>query len=934
MKLVKYMLRGLLAIVMLVAVVVMGGYLYITSDRGMDYITATGSTAASSDDMKITLGTLRGRLFHDITLSNITIADKEGVWLTAETIHVIWQPSRLIHKQPPVERIEIGRIHLMRQPVMAESTDMPAPASDSGSSFSLREIAAYLPQAVAVNDITLDEAATGSAQRLALNASGNADAYTIDLATLEGVATTLKATIVPRAQDFSAKIAFNEAAGGVLGRMLDLPHDTTLAITADAAADMNGALVIREARAQAGTLALNISGTYDGAKSVMDVKGTVDAPDMVIVQALAGSPMSGSAHANFAASGTLEALKLSLDLESERLVMDTNRLENTALTANGTLNAAAFATDAFTADGTLTASTTHNDQPATGELAVAVADGTLRITDMQAAYGKNSAKGTIIANGTMQQFDMESDLALTMPEGSGTLALKGTVDSEAQRYTGDAEGALTYEKQQFTFATTLDANAEIADISKLALKGPGTDVNGALKITIPAQLADGKLTIRANDLAPLGRALAMELAGALTADVTLSSHANAQGIDAKANAKNLVAMGTRIEAANVTAKSSDLFAGDQLAATLDATRIVMGDLAVEKINASANGSLKKQLAWKVTGNGLQATTAWDVDGAGNVSQPAADSYKLDIASLAGNYAGAPIRLAKPVSIAHAPSRTSITPLTLELAGGSITAQGESSARSVSGNVNIANIALHQLPAAGLPEGTLNGSVNLKGTGAAPELAWDLKTNADMDGMKLDATAKGSWVGRALTNALALTSDKATAQIDTSLSAKLSLSPFATDLGDTTALSGRVKAGLPLEMFNARLRADGHRLGGMFSGDATLQGMLGNPSFNGAFALADGKYDHSETGMCLRDMNARITGSTKAVTLESFSATDNKKKQFTANGALTLGGTPSFKGAADFDHFRLFCGGMMHGEIDGTVNAAGSQHFVVRTFRYT
>lgn len=921
MKLVKYMLRGLLAIIMLIAIGIVGAYSYITSERGMDYITATGSAAASSDDMRITLGTLRGRLFHDITLSNISIADKEGVWLTAENIHVIWQPSRLIQKQPPVERIEVGRIHLMRQPVMAESADTQT--TEPGASLSLREIAAYLPQQVAVKDITIDEAATGSAQRLTLNASGNADAYTIDLATLEGVATTLNATITPRAQDFSAKLVFNEAAGGVLGRMLDLPHDTTLAITADAAADLNGALVIREARAQAGTLTLDISGTYDSTKSVMDVKGALDAPDMVIIQALAGSPMSGSAHANFAASGTLDALKLALDLKSERFVMDTNRLENTTLTANGTLNAAAFATNAFTANGTLNASTTHNDQPATAKLAVAVADSILRIADMQAAYGKNSAKGNIIAKGTLQQFDMESDLALSMPEGSGTLVLKGKVDSEAQRYNGDAEGTLTYEKQTFTFATTLDANAETADISKLALKGPGTDVNGALTINIPTQLADGKLTIRANDLAPLGRALAMQLAGSLTADIALSKRGNAQGIDAKATAKNLVAMGMRVEAANLTAKSSDLFAGDQLAATLDATRIVMGDLAVEKITASANGSLRKQLAWNVTGNGLQATTAWDVGAAGTVSQPSNDSYTLAVANLQGHYAGAPIRLAKPVSIAHAPARTSVTPLTLELAGGSITAQGESSARSVSGHVSIANIALHQLPAVSLPEGTLNGTVNIKGTGAAPELAWDLKTHADMDGIVLNATAKGGWVGRALTNALALSSDKATAQVDTTLDAKLSLSPFATDLGDTTAISGRVKAGLPLDMLNARLRADGHRLGGMFSGDATLQGTLGNPSFNGAFALADGKYDHSETGVCLRDMRARITGSTKAVTLESFTATDNKKKQFTANGALTLGGTPSFKGAAKFDDFRLFCGGMMHGNIDGTLNAGGT-----------
>lgn len=920
MRALRYFLRFLSLLLLLGVAGLIAAYAYIRSDAGLARIAREVNMRASSEDMRIELTALRGDPFSDITLGRLTLADRDGVWLELHDLHVVWSPRSLLRKQAPLTLVEAGNITLLRTPVPSSST---AASSGTESSAPLSDYATYLPRNLTIKELRVAETVAGIEQRVSITGAGDAARYALALATLQGVPLSLDALVQPQQEHFAAKITFRESEGGVVAALAGLPNNIPLSLDADIAADSAGDITIHTARLQAGSLSADARGSYQASAGQMDIALSATAPDMQVPQALSGIAMSGSADVTLEAKGTLDALAVSFAAHTPHLVVQENRIDAFHFTANASLNPAAWGSDAFMAEGTLSSEGTHNGQPVTFALTGSAKEGHISLPDLAVRYGANRASGTLAAQGTLARFTLTSDLALDTPEGASTLALNGTVDTDAARYTGDAKGSFSHQAHRFQFATTLDADAARADITALSLKGPGVQIEGSARIAITEQLADASLTVRASDLAPLGKLIRHPLSGSLTADVMLAHSGGIQRADITAKARTLGLPGLRIAAADIAARISDARALEGVDTRMQINGISMADIEVSSLQATAKGGRKGGLSIALEGTGSAARAPWDLSLEGKAQQPGAQHYRLDLARLSGSYDGAPLRMASPVTLLHRPGLTSLSPLTLQLAGGSLRGEAKLEGKAVSGKAVISALALQKLPVPGLPDATLDATLTLAGTGSAPILTWQAKTDAVIDGMTLTATAKGEWQNGTLASGMAVRSDEAMAEAQVTLPARLSLQPFATDLGDRTALKGRVTAGLPLSMFNARLRPDGHRLGGNFTGDASLAGTLGNPHFTGGFTLADGRYDHTTTGICLRGITARISGSKQAVTLEEFSATDSERHRFTAAASLALAGTPTLKGEASFDRFKLFCGGMMNGQIDGTLAAQGT-----------
>lgn len=917
MRVLRSIVRVLVGLVLLATVLLLAGYAYIRSDAGLDRLAREVSLRASNDEQRIELTGLRGDVGSALTLEKLTLADRDGVWLELHKLHVVWSPRALLRSQAPLALLEAERIAVLRQPLPSN-----APASD-GAAPDLGALAIYLPRSLRVAELQVDEAVAGIAQRVRIAGDGDKKTYALQLATLEGVPLSLDAMLQPQQENFAAKIAFAEAPGGVVAALLKLPNDIALSLNADITADTKGDVRIQAATLNAGTLEATAQGDYAASENRADLALTVNAPDMAVVQALSGVPMNGSAQLQASAKGTLDALAVVLNATTPHLLVQDQRVEDFTLQADATLNPSAWGSDAFAASGTVRAQGNHNGTPLTLTMRGDGGDGRVQLPELAARYGAHAFDGAWNATGSMAQFDLAGGGKLTTPDGVSNFTLDGKVDTQQPHYTGDVKGDFTHQKHRFDLSATLDADAEHADIKTLSLKGPGVVVEGRASIAIAEQLADAALQVRATDLRPLGQLLGQPLAGSLEGDVTLAHRGGVQRGEVKASAQQLLLPGVQVAALKLDAKASDAKALEGIAAQLNASGIAADGVQVQALALDANGGMKAGLSLDVKGNGTHEAKPWRVALAGKAQQPAAQHYRVDLATLDAVYDNAPIRMASPVTLQHAPSASSLSPLTLQLADGTLRAEGKLAGTTASGTLVATGVALHKLPVAGLPEMVVDATLDLSGSTGNPVLAWTANASGELDGMAVTANTQGGWREGTLQTTASASAQEANAQVQASLPARLSLQPFSTNLGERTAIKGTVKGSVPLAMFNARLRPQGHRLGGLFAGDAVLAGTLGDPYFDGTFALNDGRYDHSETGICLRDMQARIAGSRQAVTLEEFTATDSAKKKFSASGALALSGTPTLRGEATFDQFKLFCGGMMNGQIDGTIAATGT-----------
>ncbi|MEN0000859.1 MAG: translocation/assembly module TamB domain-containing protein, partial [Pseudomonadota bacterium] len=101
----------------------------------------------STPDQQIRLNGLRGTLSSNVSLQSITIADREGVWLTIVEPALIWDRSALLRGRLQIERLSAARIDVTRAPVPA-----PARPEMQARSFQIPE----LPIATRIGDLSVD----------------------------------------------------------------------------------------------------------------------------------------------------------------------------------------------------------------------------------------------------------------------------------------------------------------------------------------------------------------------------------------------------------------------------------------------------------------------------------------------------------------------------------------------------------------------------------------------------------------------------------------------------------------------------------------------------------------------------------------------------------------------------------------------------------
>ncbi|GLS45037.1 translocation/assembly module TamB domain-containing protein [Methylobacterium brachythecii] len=188
-------------------------------------LSKTLSTPAS----KVTIGGVDGALSSDSTIRDVTISDRDGVWLKLDRARLVWSRLALLSGRLQVDSLEIGRLEVMRKP-LPDPNAVPAEAPDG-------KLLPDLPVKVEVKGFKLGELVLGepiAGQPARLTAEGKVKLgnpsegldLDVDARRLDATGRFLaKLLFVPKGETLELKTSLVEEAHGLLSKAGGLPGE-------------------------------------------------------------------------------------------------------------------------------------------------------------------------------------------------------------------------------------------------------------------------------------------------------------------------------------------------------------------------------------------------------------------------------------------------------------------------------------------------------------------------------------------------------------------------------------------------------------------------------------------------------------------------------------------------------------------------------------
>lgn len=243
------------SLVALLVLILIGALVFLQTEGGQNRLAGMISSLASSEDMKIELKGLSGRIPWTIQLESLRLADREGVWLSAEGFEAEWKAGALLDGQINLPRIYLHKVTLARTPHPAETTETEAqpPAEKKDIKTILDEL--KLPN-LTVGELVIDEVAltpplSSPETRFSVKGrqvmDGRSAALTLSIERLDGPPDhlTLKVDLAGDPSVLTVGVDMSEEPGGLLGRLSGLPQSGLIRLGLNGSgpiSDWNGAL--------------------------------------------------------------------------------------------------------------------------------------------------------------------------------------------------------------------------------------------------------------------------------------------------------------------------------------------------------------------------------------------------------------------------------------------------------------------------------------------------------------------------------------------------------------------------------------------------------------------------------------------------------------------------------------------------------------------
>lgn len=480
---------------------------------------------------------------------------------------------------------------------------------------------------------------------------------------------------------------------------------------------------------------LSLSDTLASTNKVSG-QGRLSVPDLKVFSNLAGRDLGGAVSTSFsvdldpqslAGSTTValvaDALKTGLP-QADGLLSQNTRLDavlDLKGTSDITLKSLALKNDALTLSGTAR----YQSGALTSSLTAALEDlaridpqldGTLNLTAKTAGpvgalqvEAKATSKQILLAGTPLD------GLEFSVKAISNPAAPSATVTTTA-RLNG----------QPISVDVDLKSQNGGADIDPLSVKLAGNTVQGALKVgrlDNALETLAGTLKIDAPDLASLSPLLLTEIDGQLQGSVFADP-------DAKKLVINLSGGGIAVP----SVKIGSLTLKADIAAPYT-PQTVSANIALSSLVTDATPVHEVKLLATPERNGTSFTADVRVDPdnqdglslAAFVTQPSASAYRVDLSKLSMTYLGLASQLKAPATLSYADGTAVLTPLDLQLGGGSLAVSGSAgdtldlTAKLTDVPLDLANAFV---PSLGLG-GALSGTVSATGSAAAPQAQWTI-----------------------------------------------------------------------------------------------------------------------------------------------------------------------------------------------------------------
>ncbi|CAM5769408.1 hypothetical protein LMIY3S_02827 [Labrys miyagiensis] len=188
----------------------------------------------STPDQKISLGQIDGALSSDVKISSITIADRQGVWLTIKDAHLVWSRTALLSGRLDIDSLEASSIEITRKPNPPEGVQPAA----SSQGFSLPELPVSVKLGkLAVPVVKLSAALAG--EETVFDVNGNAlleggklhAELAIKRTQPPGGDLTFTTDFDNATRQLNLNLSLQEPHGGFLSSMLKVPGNPALGFT-------------------------------------------------------------------------------------------------------------------------------------------------------------------------------------------------------------------------------------------------------------------------------------------------------------------------------------------------------------------------------------------------------------------------------------------------------------------------------------------------------------------------------------------------------------------------------------------------------------------------------------------------------------------------------------------------------------------------------
>ena len=382
--------------------------------------------------------------------------------------------------------------------------------------------------------------------------------------------------------------------------------------------------------------------------------------------------------------------------------------------------------------------------------------------------------------------------------------------------------------------------------------------------------------------------------------------------------------GTRRFVANIAGESGVTQAALKRLQVTGPGTLVSGSGVVDLQNYTANGSaiisvadlgaLAGMFGVKIKGK-VNANVAAE-------AKNGAQTADVEVRALDVDYEGINAVLKKPSRLVWDGKIGNLTPFVLDIAGGTLIAQGRMGDEIVAGTLVVEGVDIGQLAGREDVAGKASLRADISGRPAAPVIAAKGRFEGRVGDIPVNADVNGGWRGEQLAVKAAVASGELKAVADATVQGGLSLIPFEVGIGPDSRLDGRVGADIDLAVFNPLLWSSRSQIAGRVSGSVVLGGVLAAPVANGRFVLSGGDYLQSTSGMCLKNIGAEIVASNDVVEIKNLQSADGEGGLLTGSGRFGLQGDNALRAQLGMKSLRLFCGGLASGQVDGTLGVSG------------